>query len=669
MRVFTLQSVYWRAADNGSLLSVSGSVLERFSLINVDVVPALRLAFSNAGPAVAVELRSSFCYSSVNISGLQTSPVDVFLNMTYFSRSVSLTGAIRTIRATAATFQRGRLLVANSNSTAPTVVTIMGSRFNNGTSLGLINATAIVRSSQFYPRSVGGSASLPEESVTQVDVSTSSLDARGNYWGHESGPYSCCTPKGEGAFAIRADVSSWCEDAACTKLHSPIDESKQYSHATPFKPPFCQFDTYCPLQLNAVLGAMGGLLAFACVLAGIFVGVSFYKYKTALSQQTHPGSYSQSGFVMMSRQDGDALRNRTLLFVDTLSIVVAGIFLVVGLLPTVIYPQARYTELNFRVAAWYQLMAFFVIISRGIRILSTVWHIAVVKTGRPTYRSLLANVVVSSLVLQFTATFRTTALSNDFSAQKGFLNYDPLGPLELPMGFLIGFTKFYWVVWFLLLLSDFLLAAPVIWSTLRIIKKRDFAEVELLRRQLEYNPLGAASELLRAPRLRRASIFISWFSLVTGILMFALITFLAVMTGLAERGPFADWTPGGDVSQTITIFLTRINAMFSCAAVSVVAFFIFRWRYYETALVWVYISVAIGAIANALEMGIFFIWYGIMHAGRTYIIGTAITASLTFLMLVIPTILAFILVRRMKRELAPQITSSIYEQLEDTLSS
>jgi hypothetical protein len=665
--------LYWYAPESKNDLQLYAGDISILQLEKMTIVADFHLNFTLARSEVMVSLRNTTIFGMTDVSASATEPLQIYTRNSTFDSGMRLTGAISSAHVVQTRFSTGPLLFNNTKSGSFAAVNITNCEFINGSVLQVTWANATVRATRFLVSDQEFQvSSRPEQSRTQANLTNSYIDARGNYWGHSSGPYSCCNPKSEGVFAILAETSSWCEDEACTVIHGSSDGTIGSDEVG--RPiPTCQLDSFCPVQKVAILGALAGMLAFACVLVAIFGIFSFYKYKTAVAEPTHPGSYSQSGFIMMSRQDPDALRNKTLLFMDIMSIFVACLILVAALLPTVIIPQKRQTSVTQKTQTWFYVATACIVGSRALRIISSLWHFLVIKLGRPAYVSLLGNAIFSSAVIQFSIIFRLLAFVNDLAATSDMLHYDPLPPLQLPTGLLISYTTFFWALWALTVLSDVLLAIPLLWQTLRIIKKRDFAEVELLRRQLEYNPLGPASSLLRAPRIRRSSLIISWISCFAGFTLvgFVIYTLVRSLTAFSSTGigAFGYVMNGSDLARMVAIILGRSNSLISCAAVSFFGFFIFRWRFYETALVWLYISIAIGTFFEAVEMSTHVLLYGSKNADASYLITSAILGSVTLLFMFVCILLAIILVRRMKRELAPQIASSIYEQLEDTLSN
>lgn len=117
------------------------------------------------------------------------------------------------------TIVRNSLVRAELGSSVDwTLLNITDSSFANSSALIASGNVSLARRNSFeggyYSHGVELAVLIAVQKNFQrnlVSIATSSIDARGNWWGASSGPSSCCNPAGEGSPLLwMTDYSPWC---------------------------------------------------------------------------------------------------------------------------------------------------------------------------------------------------------------------------------------------------------------------------------------------------------------------------------------------------------------------------------------------------------------------------------------------------------------------------
>jgi hypothetical protein len=530
-------------------------------------------------------------------------------------------------------------------------LTIFNSSFLDGSSIAIDGYNAVIRWSRFYLGSRAVDAGW-DESVIRLLSTVYYPDARGNFWGHTSGPFSCCNVKSPGVFAIDADTSSWCLDEECFALSAPFANNSDFGYKATESPPLCQYESYCPVAGDRIpigVGVAMSVILIICLVVSLISSCRRRHYEP-LEDPELPGE-----------------RHRTLLFLNSVSIVLALFFVVYAVFP-IIYPQERQTNVSIALRTWYIFFGGLVAFSRALRIASAVWNTVILRRGDPKYPTMLGQIVFSSFALQFTFALRFSEVVTDPLSIFAFLHGDEhLLPLYQPLGSVIAVARANWIFYMLLAISDVCLAIPQIILSLNIARKRDFREVESLKQQLSQNPLIQAAP--QAPQIRKAAFIVSWFFFADAILFLLICVAIALFYGLFVFA--VAFTRGPLVASFSISFLSRLVFLVGCFFALILGFALFRWKFVESSWIMNYIALCVGVSASLLQFGVYYFfalsgpipWHLPLYAAIS--LGGSLFLAIVIM---IPTILAFRLIRRMRLELAAAFTSSIYEQLEDALT-
>eukprot|EP01122_Echinamoeba_exundans_P005005 TRINITY_DN15190_c0_g1_i1.p1 TRINITY_DN15190_c0_g1~~TRINITY_DN15190_c0_g1_i1.p1 ORF type:complete len:760 (-),score=70.80 TRINITY_DN15190_c0_g1_i1:12-2291(-) len=639
----SISNVLWVAApDSGQQISISAKIKRSLHLDTLEMLSDALVAIKDS------------CETGINNS------ITFAAASCRIHKKLTLSSCLSDIKIDKSSFLGGGLVAYNGSCgldwnghTGVWNLSVINSSFLNGSAIYIELYNTIIRGSRFYAASPRDEASLWEQSVIRLSSSACYPDARGNFWGHQSGPFSCCNVDSPGVYAVDADTSSWCLDEECSTTSAPFQNNTDSGYNFREDPPACQHESYCPRAGNSI---------------PIGVGVGLFLVLSACISVALIDRHKNRNYLDLDNPEAPATSHRTLLFFDAASIVVAVFFTVYAFFP-IIYPQERQTNISAASQTWYIFFGGLVTFSRALRIAAAIWNIVILKKSSLEYPSMLAQIIFSAFALQFTFALRFSEVVTDPLSIFAFLHVqEHLLPEYQPLGTVIAVAKANWIYFLLLALSDLVLAVPqIIWS-LKIVRKRDFHEVENLKRQLSHNPLVQSAP--QAPQIRKAATVISWFFLADAILFLLVTISLSLVYGFfvfavaLTRGPL---TPSFAVSG-----LSRLFFLGGCVIIQSFGFFLFRWKFFESSWIMNYIALSIGLAASLLQFGAYYFFAldspGSLFKSPEYAWGVLGGSIFLAILLIIPTVLAYRLVRRMRLELAAAFTSSVYRQLEDTLN-
>jgi hypothetical protein len=107
------------------------------------------------------------------------------------------------------------------------------------------------------------------------------IDARGNFWGHDSGPSTCCNPGGKGTPLLWiTEFSNWCLDYECKNFSSgSADIRALLQNQSWSNMPTCYYESFCAPQDQTVLWTVVGVeigLALLCIAICTFFFLQEY---------------------------------------------------------------------------------------------------------------------------------------------------------------------------------------------------------------------------------------------------------------------------------------------------------------------------------------------------------------------------------------------------------
>lgn len=479
-----------------------------------------------------------------------------------------------------------------------------------------------------------GSTSQPFiEMYSHENGGGSWVDARANYWGDREGPRSCCNPSSLGAVNIWADASSWCIDENCLELHSPPGNNSLSLTLT--LPPWCQFEQICFPATTAiqyvVIGCFCGFATLSLLLAFLYIR------KTRFS-----GRQSK---MLLSEAIPPAAKHSTLY---VLNICGAAICAVVGI--SAFFPTFYLSDSGLpskAVRTWAVYASGFIVSVCSIRLIVNVWNFLILVKSPTTYKSLLPNVVLSSITVFLVFLWRFSALA--LESNRELLSSD-----------IIIRTSFYWTMTATLAGGEIFFSIPIVVLSLHILKQRDFSAIEAMKQAVSGSPLGGVQQMLQPENLRRVSTFGWVFSMIMFLYNAACVFFCSMV--LFPSLQFSN--------DRISTSLLGVSASIHFAAFAVVSIFgvlYFRYRTHDASYGTIFLALCVATSCAMAEVFSYeFIWEA-QFLGW-YIIQETIMAIGMAGMLVLASVSAWIILK-LRRTLSADMARNAYNRFEEALGT
>eukprot|EP01122_Echinamoeba_exundans_P003891 TRINITY_DN1393_c0_g1_i1.p1 TRINITY_DN1393_c0_g1~~TRINITY_DN1393_c0_g1_i1.p1 ORF type:complete len:800 (-),score=71.29 TRINITY_DN1393_c0_g1_i1:206-2605(-) len=430
------------------------------------------------------------------------------------------------------------------------------------------------------------------------------VDARGNYWGDATGPFSCCSPAALGVSVTQADASSWCLSSDCSQLESPITGT-----LTSYTPTICQQDPFCPLESFPLRYSAIGVSLLTSTITCI-IGVILYNIiirSTPQQEYLVPVDMVQS----VSRLSG--VLSAALIIVAAYTMSLSS------------YVYIKYGSNN----PWMLPALIFVSVTCGSRILCSLWSLLVFQKYKGE-SSLFSNTILSSVVVFF-------AVAWHFSGAAGVF-FDGLSS-----------AIFFWIIYAAYAATEVTVGIFSIVLHSKFMLQREFKEIQTIQKSVDSNPYGAVTDLLATPHIRKLSLA-GFLTSLAALIMAFILTFVMPLI----------------IFRHIQILERFSNAATYavCATAGLLGCIFFRRRFYDPLFGTISVAISFATIGFLLESAAFS--YLDTKAAEEYYLSMGLNIACAVI-LVVPASIGAWLVAKLRAELTTDIAQGVYSRFASAL--